>query len=272
MEALSADWLGVCRRTAERVRQALAEYPAVSERSEETGRGEGGDMSLVIDRAAEDVVFEELEALGLPLTAVSEERGELSIAGGGPAYVVIDPIDGSLNAKRNLPFYSLCLAVASGSTLDTVEFGYVKDLARGEEWWARRGEGAHLDGRRLAPLSGVSERLEVLGLETARPERVTAIAAALEQSGARRLRVLGSVALSLPYVASGRIDAMATLRPVRSVDLAAAQLLVTEVGGSVALPEAGADASLGLDMRSRVAAARTPELLAEACGVIDAQL
>jgi myo-inositol-1(or 4)-monophosphatase len=269
MEALSADWLGLCRRAAERVGTALAEYPAVSDRAEETGRGEGGDMSLVIDRAAEDAVFDELEQLGLPLTAISEERGEMAIAGGGPAHVVIDPIDGSLNAKRHLPFYALCLAVASGPTMDCVEFGYVRDLASGEEWHARRGQGAYLGDDRLQPLPGVPGRLEVLGLETARPERVTAIAPALAGSGARRVRVLGSVALSLAYVASGRIDAMITLRPVRSVDLAAAQLLVTEAGGAVRLPDAGDKPSLGLDLRSRVAAARTPDLLDEVCALID---
>src|ERR671936_874319 len=81
-----ADWLGFCRRAAEGARSALARYPSASERAVETGRGEGGDTTLVIDRAAEDAIFGELEALGVPLTAVSEERGELAIAGGGPAH------------------------------------------------------------------------------------------------------------------------------------------------------------------------------------------
>ena len=51
----------------------------------ELGRGEGGDTTLAVDRAAEDAVFAELEALGVPLMAVSEERGEVAIGGGGPA-------------------------------------------------------------------------------------------------------------------------------------------------------------------------------------------
>ena len=50
----------------------------------ETGRGEGGDTTLAVDQAAEDAVFAELEAFGVPLTAVSEERGELALGGGGP--------------------------------------------------------------------------------------------------------------------------------------------------------------------------------------------
>ena len=47
--------------------------------------------------------WRELEQLGAPLTAVSEERGEVTFRGGGPTRVVIDPVDGSLNAKRGLP-------------------------------------------------------------------------------------------------------------------------------------------------------------------------
>jgi myo-inositol-1(or 4)-monophosphatase len=59
-------------------------------------------------------------------------------------------------------------------------------------------------------------------------------------------------------VAGGRLDAMVTLREVRSVDLAAAQLIVREAGGAVALP--GGDA-LDLQMRSRALAARSADLV-----------
>src|SRR5215210_7127193 len=101
IEALpDADWLGFCRRASQAARDALAAYPTPAERALETGRGEGGDMALVIDRAAEDAIFVELEQLGVPVTAISEERGELELGGGGGTRVVIDPVDGSLNAKR----------------------------------------------------------------------------------------------------------------------------------------------------------------------------
>ena len=98
----------------------------------------------------------------------------------------------------------------------------------------------------------------MLGLETARPSLVAAQAEAIAATEARRLRALGSVAVSMCLVATGRLDAMVTLREVRSVDVAAAQLIVAEAGGAVALP--GGDA-LDLKMRSRVAAARSPELV-----------
>ncbi len=119
-----------------------------------------------------------------------------------------------------------------------------------------KGEGAFRDGERLPALR--PGPLEVLGLETARPELVAAAADAIGSVDARRLRALGSVAMTLCLTAAGQLDAMLSLRPIRSVDAAAAQLLVTEAGGAVAFP---ADDALTLDMRSPVLAARDAELL-----------
>jgi myo-inositol-1(or 4)-monophosphatase len=256
-----ADWLGFCRRAASAAREAVAEFETTAERSRETGRGEGGDTSLVIDRAAEQAILAEFEALGMPVTVVTEERGELELSGGGPVRVVVDPIDGSLNAKRGLPSACVSIAVAGGPGMGDVEVGYVVELDRPREWWALRGEGAWCDGRALARLE--PGPLEVLGLETARPRLVAAAADAILAVEARRLRVLGSVALSLCMVAAGRLDAMVTLREVRSVDVAAAQLLVREVGGAVALP--GGE-TLDLEMRSRLVAARDRALLERLLG------
>ena len=246
------DWLGLCRRAAHAAREAVAAISTTAERAVQHGRGEGGDTTLAVDKVAEDAVFAELEAFGVPLVAVSEERGELVVGGGAPtARVVIDPVDGSANAKRALPFACVSIAVASGPRMDDVEVGFVADLDPARDWWAVRGEGAFCDGERLPRLE--PGPLELLGLETARPELVAAAAGALASVGARRLRALGSVADSLCLVAAGRLDAMVTLREVRSVDVAAAQLIVREAGGAVALP--GGDA-LGLQMRSRALAAR----------------
>jgi myo-inositol-1(or 4)-monophosphatase len=188
---------------------------------------------------------------------VSEERGEVDVGGGaGAVWVVIDPVDGSANAKRGLPFACVSIAVASGPRMDDVEVGYVAELDPLRDWWALRGRGAFRDGQRLATLE--PGPLEILGLETARPGRVAAAAEGIGSLEARRLRALGSVAASMCLVAAGSLDGMITLRDVRSVDMAAAQLIVAEAGGSVALP--GGD-GLDLEMRSRVAAARSPELL-----------
>src|SRR4051812_18668678 len=116
-QTLSADWLGACRRAAEALHDILLERPTPAERVRETGnRGEGGDRTLVIDGDAEAAVFAELDRLhagGARFTAVSEERGEVDYGDPG-VLVVVDPIDGSMNAKRGLPHHSLSIAVADG--------------------------------------------------------------------------------------------------------------------------------------------------------------
>jgi myo-inositol-1(or 4)-monophosphatase len=251
------DWLAICRRAAEAARKAVESQASVSERAVEIGRGEGGDTTLAVDEAAEDAIFAELEALGEPLTAVSEERGEVELAGGGPTILVIDPVDGSLNAKRGLPHASVSIAVADGGSMDDVHLGYVAELASPAEWWAARGQGAYAGERALPTLA--PGPVEIFGLETARPTLVAEAAPALAVLDARRVRAFGSVAVTLCLVAEGKLDAMASLRPVRSVDVAAGQLIVREAGGEALLPEAGERAPLGLDMRSRVVAARDPE-------------
>jgi myo-inositol-1(or 4)-monophosphatase len=255
-----ADWLAFCRRAADAARDVVNGYP-VADRATETGRGEGGDMALVIDRAAEDAVFAELEALGEPVTAVSEERGELRLNGGGPVHVVIDPVDGSLNAKRGLPFAAVSIAVAEGPRMSDAIAGCVAELAPRRDWWGARGEGAWRDGERLAALTPGA--LELVGLETARPDAIAANADLIGALGADRVRALGSVSVTLCMVAAGELDAMLSLRDIRSVDAAAGQLIVREAGGCVAFP---AGDSLGLDMRSRVAAARDDALLERLVG------
>ena len=228
-----------------------------AERTVYEGVGEGGDRSLVIDRRCEDAVFAELEKLaaeGASFAAVSEERGEVSFGAGGPARVVIDPIDGSLNARRTLPSHSLSIAVASGPSMADVEFGYVYDFGAGEEFAARRGAGATLNGEPIR-VAEDAETLELLGLEAAEPGRAFPV---LEELTGKvyRLRVVGSIAISLAYVAAGRFDGMLSLRPCRSVDAAAAQLIVREAGGVVAFGPGGLEnADLGLDARYPVAAA-----------------
>ena len=257
------DWLGLCRRAAHAATGVLERYPLSSDRAATAGQGVGGDMARVIDRAVEDAVFAELEGLDLPLTAVSEERGEVHLAGGGPVHVVIDPIDGSRNAKRGIPAYALSIAVAGGPTMGEVEFGYVHDFSHRDDWWAHRGRGAFLNEERVTPLASEGE-LEMLGLETTHPTLIERYGDALTATGASRLRGLGSIAISLCYVAAGRFDGMLTLGDTRSVDCAAGQLIVREAGGAVAFPETGDDpmaAPLDIGMRSRVFAAATPALL-----------
>jgi myo-inositol-1(or 4)-monophosphatase len=275
-DPLAADWLGLCRRAVEGLQGVLREYPTTLQRAVETGRGEGGDLSLVIDRGAEDVVFGllgELHAQGHRFTAISEERGEEDF-GGGPVRVIIDPIDGSLNAKRDLPPHALSVAVADGPTMADVAFGYVFDFGTGQEWRAQRGAGAFLDDARLdeTPRERRTKAglLEVVGIESAHPRWVAARIDRLMEH-VHRLRAFGSIALTLCQVAGARLDGMLSLSPSRGVDAAAAQLVVREAGGLVCFPACAEPLAAPLDLapRSPVVAARTPEALAELASVVN---
>ncbi len=107
-------WLDVCREAVGDIKAVLVELPTRVEREPVLQTGVGGDDTTAIDAAAETAVVHRLEALDLDFTLVSEELGERVFGTGAPWRVVCDPIDGSLNAKRDIPFFSLSLAVADG--------------------------------------------------------------------------------------------------------------------------------------------------------------
>ena len=241
----------------------LGELPTRAEREPVVGAGRGGDDTVAIDAAAEDVIVRRLESTGASFTLISEELGERTFGEGGETHVVVDPIDGSLNAKRGIPFFSLSLAVADGSEMDHVHFGYVFDFGSGEEWTGERGGGAFLNGARLGEVRP-KEQIEILSFEATLTSAVAEKAAEVVEL-AYRLRIMGSLALSLCHLAAGRVDAVCSLKGARSVDIAAAQLLVRECGLAIDLPEAPpfGKAPLDTEGRSRVVAAGTPDLCKE---------
>jgi myo-inositol-1(or 4)-monophosphatase len=268
---LDADWLGASRRAAEALRDILIARPTTAERVRETGElGEGGDRTLLIDADAEEAVFVELDRLhaeGARFTAVSEERGVVDYGDPG-VVVVVDPIDGSMNAKRGLPHHSMSIAVAHGSTMADVTFAYVYDYGPEEEWTARRGEGAFLDGVRLSTepreRRTADGKLELLGIESADPRWVRQAADELARAS-HRLRALGTIAVTLCQVAAARLDGMVTIKGCRAVDAAAGQLIVRESGGLVSFInfEDPLAAPLDITAHSPLVAARTEQGLSE---------
>ena len=255
-------WLETCRLCVADIRAVLERLPTRAEREPVLRLGEGGDDTTAIDQAAEDAVVERLAALRQDFVLVSEELGVRSFGSGGPRTVVVDPIDGSVNAKRGIPFFSFSLAVADGDTMGDVTFGYVYDFGSGEEWTAQRGGGASLNGQSLAGV-GPKAEIELLSFEATMTHYVARKAAAFLEL-APRLRIMGSLALSLCHLAAGRVDAVVSLKPIRSVDIAAGQLLCREQGLTVALPALPSFEAAPLDVgsHSQVVAARSPEMCA----------
>jgi myo-inositol-1(or 4)-monophosphatase len=246
------DWLQLCRAAVADVDAVLERLPTRVEREPVVGSGEGGDETTAIDQAAEEVILARVrEAAG---AVVSEEVGRLGDA--GLPLVVVDPIDGSLNAKRGIPFFALSIAVAEGETMDDVVFGFVHDFGSREEWTARRGEGAWLNGETLGAVRPKDE-VEILSFEATLTSLVARDAPKVADL-AHRLRIMGSLALSFCHLAAGRVDAVCSLKPARSVDIAAAQLICRELGLAVDLfdvEEPFGSAPLDLEQRSRVVAA-----------------
>ena len=264
---MPVEWLDVCRRAGDAVARVLEALPTRVEREPGVGTGEGGDETTVVDAEAEGAVLgvlEDVAAGGAEFTVVSEELGERTFGhNAAGCYVVVDPIDGSVNAKRGLPFYALSIAVAEGPTMGDVVAGFVRDYGTGEEWTAIRGEGAFLNGAPIS-LPGPKDELEMLALEGTTTELINKHLPVFVGL-AERTRVLGSLALSLCHLAAGRVDAVCSLKPARSVDIAAAQLLLGERGFAIDLPSDRPFGGAKLDLagRSQVVAAATPERCAE---------
>ncbi len=249
----SDPWLDACRLMVAGQHLLFGEAVTIPERHHYEGRGEGGDQTLRLDRQCEDLVFAELEVLaegGLAFTAISEERGTVEFNGGAGLWVVIDPIDGSLNVRRTLPHHSLSVAVATGPDMSEVEFGYVYDFGPEEEFHATAGRGAFLGERRLlVEPRGDRDRMELVGVEGAEPGRLEPWLGGLKGQ-AYRLRCVGSLAITVAWLAAGRLDGMFSAHTSRSVDVAAAQLIAREAGALVELGDTGLD-QIGFELEDR---------------------
>jgi myo-inositol-1(or 4)-monophosphatase len=255
-------WLELCRAAAQDIRGVLDELPTRTEREPVLAAGVGGDDTTAIDDAAERAVVARLEELhrgGEEFLLVSEELGERQF-GDSKRRVIVDPIDGSVNAKRGLRHFCLSIGVSDGPSMGDVVFGYLYDFGSGEEWTATKDGGAQLDGKPLGEVRP-KDKVELLVLEGTLATSVAEKAEALA-GYAQRFRVMGSLALSLCQLAAGRVDAVCSLRDARAVDIAAAQLVVSECGIPIGFADAGPWEVTPLDTapRSLVVAAPTEEL------------
>jgi myo-inositol-1(or 4)-monophosphatase len=238
---------------------------------EEAGRGSGGDVSLRGDLAAERAVVEELRRRLPSFKLVTEEAGELSFGEGGPV-VVVDPLDGSRNYKRGIPFFATAVAAAHGPTVGDLAAAAVYAPLLGLEFYAERGRGAFLNGRRLAVRP--SERPVVAVNATPKASFLPhALALALSAEGFV-IRMLGAASLELALVASGGVDAYVDpWFAARVVDLAASLLIAREAGAVVRVEgRLGDPPLLTLGERLSVLAASSEELAARLDGVLKGAL
>ncbi len=211
-------------------RRLLKEIPAMKLRycnKMAIGVGAAGDKTFFIDKRAEDIIISGLEKSKEALTVVSEEIGIKDIKGGGKK-VIVDPIDGSKNAISGIPFYCSSIAVADGNTLRGIELSYVVNLIDGDEFWAEKGKGAFLNGKRIRTQK--DEEFYLIAYEAQSPSKdIPRITPLLSKS--RKTRCLGATALDLAYLAFGAISIFVTPSLSRSFDFAGGWLLTREAGG-----------------------------------------
>jgi myo-inositol-1(or 4)-monophosphatase len=228
----ASPWLPIFAGIAADIRSRLAPLAGTGRGREVVGTGAGGDRTVVLDAVAEEIAIRHLEEAyrsGLRFRLVSEELGTRDF--GGQALVLIDPLDGSLNAKQGVPYYSVVLALASGDALGDVELALVHNLATGDEFTAERGGGARRNGQPIASQGGQApSRYPLVQLEAPDPLLAVERARAVIQQ-AERLRVLGSVGLNLCHTATGAISLTLAPLPVRAFDLAGPLLVLREAGG-----------------------------------------
>lgn len=193
------------------------------------GKGAGGDVTLPIDKRAEDIIIEEAEKFGKPVTVVSEECGLKHINGGGPR-LLIDPIDGSRNALSGVTLFSTSIAFVDGDTIQATLIGYVLNIISGDEFWSLRGHGSFLNGTRITTQEG--DFYKVIAYEAQSPGKDIARIMPLI-SLFNRARCFGSTALDMAFLAQGAVSMLIIPSPSRSFDFAAGYLLVKEAGGII---------------------------------------
>ncbi len=252
--------LGTLYRIGLAVQQVVRDSAGSPHRADVVAMGADGSPTEQLDRQAEAAILRAMDAEGVDWNLVSEEIGR--VERGGSRTLVVDPIDGTSNAIRRLPFSTVSLALGDRD-LSGVDIGLVRDLSRGRTYWGIRGRGAFLDGRRIRTRRWRPKgEVAFLNLGSNATERVVRLA-----GRARRVRSLGCASLEIAMVAEGGGDAylfenVDEGRNLRATDIAAAYRILLEAGGGMTDAAGGSlePFPLGVEKRTSVVAWGDPEL------------
>ncbi|MHC1591239.1 MAG: inositol monophosphatase family protein [Candidatus Helarchaeales archaeon] len=221
------------REAAIKVRKNIKDYIGNSKSLHKIGAG--GDEIEQIDKIAEDTVLNYLKQKGHSFTFISEEIGEIDVGRNPECIIILDPIDGSSNASRGLPYFCISIAIAITRELGSLRSGLVMNLVTGQVYHARKNEGAWRENVRLHVAEGRSLENALISTNFSM-QKIGYQFEKLKElfSSVKKVRVFGSSALDLCHVATGGIDAFLDLRgKLRTVDIAAGKIMVEEAGGIV---------------------------------------
>jgi len=235
------NWLPILIQCRDNVKKRITPLleTAQEKQQQNLGIGAGGDPIKQIDIEAEKAIVETILGQNISFTLISEESG-IREYGENPNenYVTADPIDGTTNLTRGIPFYATSIAVSAKPELDAVHAALVADLFHGTTYTAEKGKGACRNGEKIAPSKQTSLENAVIGIDlnTYKAREIAPkITSLIERT--KHIRHLGANALELCYVADGTTDAFIDIRgKLRTTDTAAAWLIIKEVGALITTP------------------------------------
>jgi myo-inositol-1(or 4)-monophosphatase len=260
-------WRRLLTEASGRVQVKTSRISRMGLSMESLGVGASGDVTLKADREAEIEIFKALAHIP-GIRIVSEEAGDRGDSD-ATFVAVVDPLDGSSNFSRGIPFYCTSVAVATGGTLAAVAWALIRNLVTGEVYWAEKGKGAFKDGRRISTSHTAALRDAVLGVDISRsPAAMVASLSPLVSSAKRQVH-FGANALELCLLAEGKLDAFVDVRgKMRMTDFAAGYLIAKEAGAEISLNRPPGAMALDMNTKINFVAAGTPRLRAEAMKLV----
>jgi myo-inositol-1(or 4)-monophosphatase len=233
------DWIETLTEATKHIKQTITPLIKTPLAQKTYGTGAGGDQKKHIDLQAEKALTETLTKHNIDFTLISEESGTKQYGTKPTYYVTTDPIDGTTNTLRGLPFACTSIAISKIPRLDAVNAAAVADLFHDVTYLAQKNHGGYRNQQKITPAQTNSLVEAVIGIDL-NTYKVAELSARLNQllTRTKHIRHLGANALELCYVADGTIDAFVDIRgKLRTTDIAAATLIIQEAGATITTPQ-----------------------------------
>ncbi len=232
------NWIPRLRNIAQRVCQKVQSSLGNASRLAPVSRGAGGDITLTIDNIAEHEIIQFCKSLPLPVTLLSEETGWMDIEPNlhksteistSHIWVIADPIDGSRNAKRHIPFFNTSIAIGTGEHLSDIIAGIVLNINTGNEYFAEKNKGAFYNSQPMIPSKTPTLQDAVIGVNFTPDSFYRLNPLTKLCKSVKVIRQLGANAEEIALVGMGGLDIFVNVaHSLRSVDMAAAKIILEE--------------------------------------------